>query len=120
MDFGDATLTIASVGFGLLLILLLVTVVWAVHKWKVLMIEMVVMSQMILYDTHQASNSLVQENLVGVEEGRRSSMAHPLLCGIMMALLVLGIGLAAWALVGIDRRSQQLARSECQCLSSST
>ena len=59
----------------------------------------------------QASKSLVQENLVGVEEGRRSSMAHPLLCGIMMVLLVLGIGLAAWALVGIDRRSQQLARS---------
>lgn len=66
---------------------------------------------MILYDTHQATNSPVQENLVGVEEGRRTSMAHPLLCGIMVALLVLGIGLAAWALVGIDRRSQQLARS---------
>ena len=29
----------------------------------------------------------------------------------MVALLVLGIGLAAWALVGIDRRSQQVARS---------
>ena len=38
-------------------------------------------------------------------------MARLLLCGIMVALLVLGIGLAAWALVGIDRRSQQLARS---------
>ena len=36
VDFGDATLTIASVGFGLLLILLLATVLWAVHKWKVL------------------------------------------------------------------------------------
>ena len=37
-------------------------------------------------------------------------MARPLLCGIMMALVVLAIGLAAWTLVGIDRRSQQLAR----------
>ena len=37
-------------------------------------------------------------------------MARPLLCGIMVALLVLGISLAAWALVGIDRRSQLLAR----------
>ena len=32
MDFGDATLTIASVGFGLLLILLVATGVWTVHK----------------------------------------------------------------------------------------
>ena len=38
-------------------------------------------------------------------------MARPFLCGIMMALHVLGIGLAAWALVGIDRRGQQFARS---------
>ena len=44
------------------------------------------------------------------ENGSRPSMARPLLCGIMMALVVLAIGLAAWTLVGIDRRSQQLAR----------
>ena len=46
------------------------------------------------------------------ENGSRPSMARPLLCGIMMALVVLAIGLAAWTLVGIDRRSQQLARSD--------
>ena len=38
-------------------------------------------------------------------------MARPFLCGIVIALHVLGIGLAAWALVGIDRRGQQFARS---------
>ena len=59
----------------------------------------------------QVAKSSVQESLVGVEEARRFSMARPFLCGIMVALFVLGIGLAAWALVGIDRRSQQLARS---------
>ena len=56
----------------------------------------------------QVTKSSVQENLV--EEGRRPSVAQPLFCGIMIALLILCIGLAAWALVGIDRRSQQLAR----------
>ena len=40
VDFGDATLTIASVGFGLLLILLLATGLCVVHKWKVLIIKM--------------------------------------------------------------------------------
>ena len=56
----------------------------------------------------QVAKSSVQ---VSVEEGRRSSLVRPLLCGIMVALLVLGIGIAVWALVGIDRRGQQLARS---------
>ena len=32
VDFGDATLTIASVGFGLLFIFLVATGVWTVHK----------------------------------------------------------------------------------------
>ena len=50
MDFGDATLTVASVGFGLLLILLLAIALWAVHKWKVMMIVM--MSKMTLYDSY--------------------------------------------------------------------
>ena len=54
VDFGDATLTIASVGFGLLLILLLVTGVWAVHKWKVLMIEMMMVIQLVI--EHNQSN----------------------------------------------------------------
>ena len=50
MDFGDATLTVASVGFGLLLILLLAIALRAVHKWKVLTTEM--MSKMTLYDSY--------------------------------------------------------------------
>ena len=40
MGFGDATLTIASVGLGLLLILLLITGLWALHKCKVLVIKL--------------------------------------------------------------------------------
>ena len=35
---------------------------------------------------------------------------RPLACGLLTAFLVLLIGLAAWALVGIDQKSQLLAR----------
>ena len=44
VDFGDATLTIASVGFGLLLILLFTTGLWMMHKRKVGIIRMMAMS----------------------------------------------------------------------------
>ena len=62
-------------------------------------------------DKIQVKSSIAERNLVGNEENNsKSSIVRPLACGLLTALLVLLIGLAAWALVGIDQKSQLLAR----------
>ena len=62
-------------------------------------------------DKLQVKSTIAERNLVGNEESSsKSSIVRPLACGLLTAFLVLLIGLAAWALVGIDQKSQLIAR----------
>ena len=108
VDMGNATVTIGLIGLGFLLFILLATAIWVVRKGKVTLFFFVDHEHL---DKLQVASSIAERNLVGNEESSsKSSIVRPLACGLLTAFLVLLIGLAAWALVGIDQKSQLLAR----------